>query len=593
MRDQVDEVKSKADIVSVISERIQLKKAGKNFKALCPFHSERTPSFIVSPDIQFFKCFGCGEHGDVFAFLQKYEGMDFYEALKYLADRVGIKLKFSKENVGIKSRLYEINNQIANFYHYVLLFHPLGRGALEYLTKKRKLEISTIKAFKLGYSPPDSRFLSRYFIGKKRVDPGDLEKTGVIVRKTGQIIDRFRGRLIFPLYDHRGNVCGFSGRLIEEVRDLPKYVNTPETPIYIKSRLLYGLNLVRVDIKKHDYAVVVEGPMDMISSWQSGVKNTVAISGAALTLDQVKLLSRYTKRIIFALDSDFAGNLAAKRGIEIAEKEGMEMKVAVLGEFKDPDEAVRNDPEAYKSALKAAVAIWDFLIDRTFSKHKKLGGIEKARISKELTPILRSISDKIVQAHYVELVSKRLAVQTDAVWKQIEGGNVSSSTTEVAIETKDVKNRREILQERLMALLLVYNPKLIIEPPYKLYFKSQFSQKIIASLQSYLPSNSDFVMADFVKTLPEELKEKFSDLMLDSHVFEISDNSVLEKEVAIVAREIEIFDVKEEMKNVSRLISESYTDKVKLEDLNRKFSELAQRLSELEENNHKGIILLS
>ena len=217
----------------------------------------------------------------------------------------------------------------------------------------------------------------------------------------------------------------------------------------------------KAEIKKSGYAVIVEGELDMISSWQTGVKNVVAIKGSALTPSQVKLLSRYAKKIVLALDSDFAGNSAARRGIEIADKEGLEIKVARLGKYKDPDDAARSDPEFYKKAIKEAVSIWDFLIETIFSKHEELEGIDKAQISKEIVPILLSIEDRIVQAHYIEVVAKRLKIPQEAVYDQVKSKIVkpTSSSSEVELEKKG--DRPELLEERLLSLMISYNPLLL------------------------------------------------------------------------------------------------------------------------------------
>ena len=314
MADQVEEIKEKVDIVSLISERIELKKAGRNFKANCPFHSEKTPSFMVSPELQIYKCFGCGEGGDAISFLQKYEGMEFYEALKYLADRTGVKLI---QRVGLSSeneKLFNINRWASRFYHYILFNHPSAREALNYLTKVRKIKTESIKTFGVGYSPDIPEIFKKFFLDKKGFSPTEIEKVGLGYTRGGSVRDRFSGRIIFPLFDHRGNVAGFSGRILpgREKADTGKYINTPETPIYHKSNILYGLNLSKKEIKKKGEAIVVEGELDAISPWQVGIKNIVAIKGSAFTNEQAKLLSRFSENVTLALDSDIAGNIAAR-----------------------------------------------------------------------------------------------------------------------------------------------------------------------------------------------------------------------------------------------------------------------------------------
>ncbi|OGM11297.1 DNA primase, partial [Candidatus Woesebacteria bacterium RBG_16_39_8b] len=316
--DQVDEVKQKNDIVQVVGSHVNLKKAGRNYKGLCPFHQEKTPSFMVSPELQIYKCFGCGESGDVIAFLQKLEHMDFYEALKFLADRVGIKLAPVSGKFGENERIYQISHSASNFYRYVLLSHSAGKKALAYLTRERGIRMDVVKKFNLGFSPDKPEVLANYLIKKKKFSAEELIKAGLVYRRSGRLIDRFARRLVFPISDHRGNVVGFAGRVLpDDKTEMGKYINSPETPVYHKSRSLYGLNFSKSEIKSSGSAVVVEGELDFISTYRAGIKNVVAIKGTAFTLEQISLLSRFTSKLVLALDSDFAGSIAARRGITI------------------------------------------------------------------------------------------------------------------------------------------------------------------------------------------------------------------------------------------------------------------------------------
>lgn len=331
MSDQVEEIKQKTDIVSLISEYLELKKAGRNYKAICPFHSEKTPSFVVSPELQMYKCFGCGEGGDVYTFLQKYEGMDFPEALRFLADKAQIKLiSIRPEAAGEKEKLFQINSLAARFYNYLLLSHPIGKRALYYLEKQRGLSKDSIKRFLLGFSPEVPGSLVKFLVDKKKFQVKDLEKAGLLLFDSGRAVERFRGRIMFPIFDHRGNVVGFSGRILpsERSENLAKYINTPETPVFHKSNLLYGLSLTKEDIKGKKEAILVEGQMDVVSSWEKGITNIVAIGGSALTEEQVRLVSRFAERVVFALDTDFAGNSAARRGVVLAQEADLEVYLA-------------------------------------------------------------------------------------------------------------------------------------------------------------------------------------------------------------------------------------------------------------------------
>jgi len=296
MANQVEEIKSKADIVQVIGERVKLKKAGRRFTGLCPFHSEKTPSFTVSPELGIYKCFGCGVAGDVIKFLQEYDGITFVEAMEELGERVGVRFnpRGGKASMagddGLKLRLLEANSLATEYYHFLLMEHKIGEIAREYL-KKRGIKKRTWKEFRLGYAPEGWRNLSDYLVKKKRFKLDDLEKSGLLVAKG---YDRFRGRVIFPLRDGRGRVVGLAGRLIKENKKEGKYVNSPETLIYHKSKHLYGLFENKDWIRKKKRVLVVEGELDMISSWQAGVKEVVAVKGSALTEDQARLIRRYT-----------------------------------------------------------------------------------------------------------------------------------------------------------------------------------------------------------------------------------------------------------------------------------------------------------
>ena len=465
MNDQVADIKLHTDIVSIIGERIELKKAGRNYKASCPFHGEKTASFMVSPELQIFKCFGCAEAGDVFTFLEKFEGMEFPEALQYLADRAGIKLqKVHNSQTSEKEKIIEINTITLRFYNYLLLNHEVGKKALEYLIKERGLTKSTIEEFQLGYSPEDLTHINKFLIEKKKFTPIDLEKAGIGIAKGPNIFDRFRGRVIFPLFDHRGNPIGFAGRILPWAnQDMAKYINSPETPVYHKSSVLYGLNVTRGLIKKKKVAIIVEGELDAISSYQAGIKNVVAIKGSALTEDQVRLLSRFAQKFILALDADLAGDAAARRGLTIADNLGVEVKIAKLTDSKDPDEAARNNLEGYKKDLIASVGIWDFLINSVFSRFDTKSGQGKSKISKELTPILAGIEDKIVQAHYANIVAGKLGVPLEAVTGEIQKITKGESVSQITQQEKPKeKGRQELLEERFLALAFSSDPKIIL-----------------------------------------------------------------------------------------------------------------------------------
>lgn len=594
MNDQVEEVKQKTDIVAVIGEHVNLKKAGSNFKGLCPFHSEKTPSFMVSPELQIFKCFGCGKAGDVFTFLEEYEGMEFYEALKILAERANIKLKqVGLEKRGIKERYYQINSWLAYFYHYVLLKHPRGKHALDYLLKERELKLETIKKFKLGYSPNIPLALKGYMVDKKKVSFDELTTLGIIYRKGTLSFDRFRGRVIFPLMDHRDNTIGFAGRILPEDKDkdLAKYINTPETPIYHKSQTLYGLSEVKGEIKREKKAVIVEGELDMLSSWQAGIKNVVAIKGSALTEEQVKLLSRFGKTVILALDSDIAGNEAAKKGIFIAQKKGFDVKVATLKDYKDPDDMARKDPEGLKEIINGAVNIWDFLINLSISRYGNDTGEEKAKVSKELIPILSGIEDKIVQSHYAGVMARSLGVSEKAVIDEIDRYTKNNSTEKFVadvVNKEEKGDRREALEERLLSVSFRIDPMLLTKKVGKYTFRTPFASRLYEEFSKFQGKKKNFRLKKFKSFLPEELIDGFVKVVL-TEIEGVDEESPerLKKEFDLLLRELKILTSKEKLKTLGEEISEleEKGDKKKFKNAQENFAKVSKKLSELEESS--------
>ncbi|OGJ41036.1 MAG: DNA primase, partial [Candidatus Pacebacteria bacterium RIFOXYC1_FULL_39_21] len=350
---QVQQVKDATDIVQLISERVKLVRSGSSYKGLCPFHSEKSPSFFVSEQIQRYRCFGCGETGDVYDFLQKYDGLTFAESLQHLADRAGIKLKDYQRTPedDLRERLLEILHLTKEYYHYLLTEHKQGESARKYL-KERKINSASIELFQMGFAPSGWDGLIKYLHHKKKYSLDDLQQAGLIIRGGGgRFYDRFRGRIMFPLKDHRGRVVGFSGRLLDAEPKEAKYINSPETLLYHKSRLLYGFKELLSEIQKQEAVIVVEGEFDVISSAQNHVNHIVAIKGSALTSEQVKLLARIVKKIILSLDADNAGVEATKRAIEVIGDTDIELRVIDLSTLeagqKDVDELARHDPQTW------------------------------------------------------------------------------------------------------------------------------------------------------------------------------------------------------------------------------------------------------
>ncbi|MDP2632293.1 MAG: DNA primase [Candidatus Curtissbacteria bacterium] len=463
--DQVDEVKSKVDIVEVISSYIPLKKAGRNYSGLCPFHSEKTPSFMVSPERQAFKCFGCSESGDVFTFVEKMEGWEFRETLEELAKKAGVKLAnfkpttFSKQ----KDKLIEINKLTVRFYKYLLSKHKSGEPGRVYL-QKREVPEDLWEKYDLGYAPEGWENLSK-FLAAHGFDFADIVTAGLVAGRAGRsnsYYDRFRGRLMFPLKDSRGTVLGFSGRVIDTSSQRPdrqeaKYINSPETPIFNKGSLLFGLDVARTAVREKNETVLVEGEFDVLSAYKAGLLNVVASKGTALTEKQVATLARICEKVIVCFDTDLAGDAASRRGIELLDIAGVNVRVVRLGKFKDPDEFAKSDPKGFLKAISDSEDVYDYFIESATSRFNPATGEGKKKIGKELLPILAKISDDLVRAHYIAKLANVMDLDTQVIADAVKKQGVISF--EVSLEKTEgadlVKKAHGIsLEEYYLALIL-------------------------------------------------------------------------------------------------------------------------------------------
>ncbi|MEI6511316.1 MAG: DNA primase [Candidatus Uhrbacteria bacterium] len=411
--DPKDEIKSKVDIAELVGEYLALKPAGpQRFRALCPFHSERTPSFHVSADKQIWHCFGCSEGGDCFSFVMKMEGMDFPEALRHLGKKVGVEVKrFVAAESNEKQRLVEANEVAAEFFRSTLVSSDAGKVAREYLVK-RGIDVTLAEKFKLGFAP-DTWDSMTFALSTRGFQPMEIERAGLALkRKDGSgVFDRFRARIMVPLRDQHGNVVGFTGRVLPGAPDdSAKYMNSPETPIYHKGHLLFGLDLAKQAIKREGRVIVVEGNLDVIASHKAGVENVVASSGTALTEDHVALLKRFTSTLVFSFDADAAGFKAAQRGIALARAASMDVRVAVLpaDAGKDPDDAVQKDPQLWRDAVTKTVPIMEYFIERAVANRDLANVDDKRAVAALILPELSQITDVIEREHWLQTVSDLL-----------------------------------------------------------------------------------------------------------------------------------------------------------------------------------------
>ncbi len=416
-------IKEKIDLAQLVQEYVPLKKAGIYYKAPCPFHREKTPSFMVNAEKQIWKCFGCGKGGDIFSFVQEMEGLDFVEALKLLAERAGVKIDSYRSEIdkSQKNRILEINQKAAYFFHHVLLEMSASAGAREYL-ENRGLKKETIEQWQVGFIPDQWDLLTQYFL-KKGVGIDDLMAAGLTIKKdaarAGQgFYDRFRGRIMFPIWNVHGNVVGFTGRvLVETEHSGGKYVNTPQTLVYDKSRVLYGLNNAKTEIKAQDLAVIVEGQMDVVACHQAGMKNVVASSGTALTLEQIKLLKRYSPNVAMAFDADKAGVAAAKRGIDIALTEGLNVRAISIpdGAGKDADECLKKNPQVWFDSVKNASDVMDWFFAMAFNNKDVSGPKAKQQVADELLPLVGLIPYAVERDYWLKQLGDRLGVEVSVL----------------------------------------------------------------------------------------------------------------------------------------------------------------------------------
>ncbi len=410
-RGQIEEIKSKLDIVQVVSKYVPtLKKRGTNYFGLCPFHNEKTPSFAVNEELQIFKCFGCGEGGDVIKFLQKIEGLDFPSALERSAHMAGIELKKDVYKDKKYQKLYEkrkkllsANKFAIDYFHYLLLEHKIGEVARRY-AKKRKIPIKILKEYKIGYAPDGFDNLKKFLV-KKGFSLKELVDFGLLVNKNGHIYDKFRDRLMFPIFNIQGDVIGFSGRILNKNALGPKYLNSPETLIYQKKKNLYGLYQAKEEIRKKDFVILVEGNIDILSSAKIDFKNIVCPLGTALTLEQCQLISRYTKNVYLAFDSDEAGKKAIVRSLALLDQLSINVKVLNLHGFQDVDELIRNNENLWSDVVKNPIEVFDYLIN-TFKQSYDLGNIkDKLRFIDNLKMFINSLHDKTEIEEYIKKIA--------------------------------------------------------------------------------------------------------------------------------------------------------------------------------------------
>ncbi|MFH1459788.1 MAG: DNA primase [Candidatus Omnitrophota bacterium] len=493
----LDEILYRCDIAELIASYIPLKKAGRNFKALCPFHHEKTPSFVVSSDKQIFHCFGCGAGGDIFSFVMRHERIDFPEAVKFLADRVGVEFVAEANQqmltMSIATKLYKINELAAWFFNQNLLNNNAANTALKYL-EQRDISLEVIKNFKLGFTP-DAWDSLLCFLKKKSISDDLLLKSGLVIRNVqGKLYDRFRNRIMFPIFNNQGKIVGFGGRIFQNTQaneqneeNQPKYINSPETSIYIKSKNLYGLNFSKKFIQDENYCVIVEGYLDFILPFTSGIKNLVASLGTAFTIDHVRMLKRYTQNLVIVFDADDAGQEAALRSLDLLIEEGMNVRIAELKAGFDPDTYVREyGADEFKDTLTQAKSLFDFKIGLLSLKYKIDTPEGKTQIAQDMLSTIKKIKNAITRASYIKKLSEQLKIDEQILITELK--EIKDITTIYSSHDQNIKKEgykvRKTAEKMLISLLFDDN-RLINELKKNLAYYD-FSDPVIQKIVKYL-----------------------------------------------------------------------------------------------------------
>lgn len=585
MQDNTDlqEIKDRLNIADVIGGYISLKKAGVNFKAPCPFHNEKSPSLVVSPQKQIWHCFGCGEGGDVFSFVKRIENLEFKDVLKILAEKAGVKLKqYVQENPDTKNEkelFLKINDFAARYYNKVL-FSKVGQDALEYL-KKRGLNEITINKWQIGFAPEEFHFLEKALLQKK-VYAADLIKAGVSAKnERGQVYDRFRGRITFPIYNYFGEIIGFSARILKEglqigtrqVSPPAKYVNSPETIIYNKGQTLFGLNFAKEAIRKKDEVVLVEGQMDCVSAHQSGFLNTVATSGTALTERQLQVLSRLTKNLKFCFDSDAAGKAAAKKAGQLALPMGFKVKMVLVKDAKDPDELIKKSSGLWEKALVEAIWFLDYFIKIAETDFSKDIVEQKHYLNQEVIPLLGFIQNPLEQDHYVKQLVNKFGISEKVILQQIKNKNAPIISAQVS-----EKASPNLLLEKNILGGILFSPK--------------FLEKVLqsSSLEDFQEPEIIQLVEPYFSGQPEALDKnsvlaKEALFMVESELEER--NGDKEKLLASLEKNFVLFKINSLKKRQQAVagqirLAEQSGEKQLAADLQKKFSELSKQRLEAE-----------
>jgi len=570
----IEEVQARTDIVDLISTYIPLKRTGRNFKALCPFHNEKTPSFFVSPQKQIFHCFGCGEGGGVIQFLMLFEKVSFIEAVEILAKRLGLEVPFQKKSLQdrLKTVLYELTEKASKFFLDELLTTPQGELARKYLLK-RGINGETIRQFRLGYAPGKNTLLE--FMRKKGYNLEILEKASLIIpKREGGYMDMFRERIIFPIFDVKGRVVGFGARALREDKDTPKYINSLENPIYGKRNHLYGFNFSKEEISKKNCAIVVEGYFDMITPYQEGIKNIVASLGTALTLEQINLLKRYTKNVILIFDSDKAGQLATLRALDLFLENGLKIGIVKMPQGFDPDSFIRKKgKEKFLELIQEKLDFFDYKVG-VLKDTYDLDSIDgKTTVAEEMLRTINKITREVEKYEYVKKLASLLSVREEVLLLELTRMK-EPTYQKSSLSIKKIEKPPMPITEKLLIQFILANKKAAKAIKRNLgveCFTHPLARKIISLLFDNFVENEDLSVTALLGMVEDkEITSFISQLLLEEKV---SLTKELLRDCVLKLRRRRVKVLKEELRKKIKE-AESKKDEKKVRELINRYKEL-------------------
>lgn len=501
----IEEIKRRCNIVDVIGRNVVLKKAGQNYKGLCPFHSEKTPSFVVSETKQYFTCFGCGASGDVIQYVQRIQNLDFVSALDQLAEEYGIERKTTRSDSEQKKQaLYELNREAAT--HFYRNFQSSGNKGLEYMLA-RGIRPDTLKRFGIGYAKEGWTDLLDAMVAKGH-DPERLLELGLVSKgkEKGKYFDKFRNRVMFPILNTRGKIIGFGGRALGEVQ--PKYLNSPESALFMKKNNLYGLNLTREDINKHDYALLVEGYMDVISLYQNGVTNVAASLGTALTEQQANLIKRYSRNIVLAYDADQAGQSAALRGMELLYREGLKVKILSQDQEKDPDEYIKKyGKEAFLDLIKRALPFAEYKIAKIKGQFDLATTEGRVNFLSEVSNFLKTLAPMEADVYIQNIASDTRisegAIRREVGWEQEPAVPLQQLRIRPGEEggANAKAGRRDLLEKNLIRLMIQSSRFVDRISSYQDVFRNPMHYQLVQHMKSIYQDDQEIDLKSLMDTV--------------------------------------------------------------------------------------------